>query len=140
MSAEAVHTLVTALLGLKPPTLETLQAALGAALRQTGQNNHWTMYEFTLPGGPFGGGEARLGRDGARALVSLHPREGAPLTEAGLDLKAYGPVASIDINPQIPPEGTDAYVFRQPGVKLAFQLTHQSRRLRTLVVEWAPAA
>jgi hypothetical protein len=139
MSVEAVNTLVGQLLKPTPPDAASLEAALGAALKPAGQNNHWVNYEFELAGGPFEGGEARLGRDGARALVSFRPREAAGLMEATLDLKPYEPLVTIDVNPQIPPEGTDAYVYRPEGVKVAFQFRHNSRSLRTLVMEWGAA-
>lgn len=136
MSAEAVNTLVDQLLKLNAPDGAALGAALGTTLKQTSQNNFWTIYEFEQAGGPFAGGEARVSRDGARALLSLRPREDTPLLENALDLKPYGAVANIDANPQIPPEGTDSYIFRPGGVKVAFQFLHRTRRLRTLVVEW----
>jgi hypothetical protein len=139
MSPEDVNTLVAQLLKLSPPTVAPLEAALGTSLKPTGQNNHWTSYEFELAGGPFAGGELRLSRDASRALLSLRPRDDAPLLEDGFDLGPYGPLANIVSNPDIPSEGTDSYIFRPSGVRLAFQFMHQSRRLRTLVLEWGAA-
>jgi hypothetical protein len=140
MSAEDVNTLVAQLLKLSPPTVASLEAALGTTLKPAGQNNHWTIHEFELAGGPFAGGELRLSRDGSRALLSLKPRDDAPPLEDALDLKPYGPPANIVSNPDIPPQGTDSYIFRPSGVRVAFQFLHQSRRLRTLVLEWGSAA
>src|SRR6187402_2248522 len=140
MSAEAVNTLVAQLLKVSRPDAAALEAALGVAPKPTGQNNFWVLYDFTLAGGAFAGGELRLSRDGARALLSLRPREDTPLTEEALDLRPYGAVVNIDANPQIPPEGTDSYIYRPGGVKVTFQFMHSSRRLRTLVMEWGGAA
>ena len=82
------------------------------------------------------GGELRLSTSGDRALLSLLPREGQPLTESDLDLKPWGPATYLDINPQIPPEGTDAYSYTVSGARLSFQFTHVTRRLRTVTIEW----
>ena len=138
MSAETVNTLVAGLVTPKPPTVAALEARLGTSLKATRKTSHWTTYEFSLPGGPFAGGEFRLGQSGDQALLSLKPGAAAPLTEDSLDLTPYGAVKNIDINPQIPPEGTDAYIYQSQGVRVSFQFMHDSRRLRTLVLEWAP--
>jgi hypothetical protein len=48
-------------------------------------------------------------------------------------------VRSLVPNPRIPPEGADSEVYEKNGVQVSAQWTHTSRRLRSLVLEWAPA-
>lgn len=136
MSTQAVDLFVRTIIAAGVPTLAGLEKLLGTAPKPTQENPHWKFYQFDLPGGPFKGGELRLSTAGQRALLSLMPREQSPVVESDLDLKPWGPVRNIDINPQIPPEGTDAYIYDVQGARLAFQFTHVSRRLRTVTVEW----
>jgi hypothetical protein len=140
MSAEAVNQLVGDLARLDPPAVAPVEALLGARLQQTDENPFWTFYQFELPGGPFARGELRLSKAGPHALLGLWPRDDVALTEADLDLGRWGAVLNIDINPRIPPEGTDAYIYPANGARVAFQLTHTSRRLRSVALEWGRAA
>lgn len=48
----------------------------------------------------------------------------------------WGQLEGMDINPRIPPEGTDAYIYDVRGVKLSFQFLHHSRTLRSIALEW----
>ena len=77
---------------------------------------------------------------GDRALLSLSPRDNAPLAETDFDLRQWGPATNVDINPQIPPEGTDGYTYAVNGTRLSYQFTHVSRHLRTTTVEWGRKA
>ncbi len=136
MSTQAVDQFVQAIVSAGAPTLAGLEKLLGTAPKPTQENPHWKCYEFELPGSPFQGGELRLNTAGDRALLSLMPRAQAPVAESDLDFKLWGPIQNLDINPQIPPEGTDAYIYVVQGARLSFQFTHVSRRLRTVTVEW----
>ena len=136
MSGQQVDELVKTVIGAGTPSVAGLEQQLGTTLKPTQENPHWKFYAFELAGGPFQGGEFRLSLAGDRALLSLSPRDSAPLTEAGFDLRQWGSATNVDINPQIPPEGTDAYTYAVNGTRLSFQFTHRSRRLRTVTVEW----
>ncbi len=136
MSSQAVNPFVQTIVSAGVPTVAGLEKLVGTTPKPTQENPHWKFYQFELPGGPFKGGELRLSTAGDRALLSLLPRDQAPVTEGDLDLKPWGPLRNLDINPQIPPEGTDAYVYDVQGARLSFQFTHVSRRLRTVTVEW----
>ena len=136
MSSPQVDQLLKSILSAGVPTLPGAQSLLGAAPKAGQENPHWKFYALELPSGPFKGGELRLSTGGDRALLSLLPRDEQPLKESDLDLKQWGQASHIDINPQIPPEGTDAYSYTVNGARLSFQFTHVSRRLRTVTVEW----
>lgn len=136
MSSQQVDQFVKSILNAGLPTLAGAEKLLGVALKPGQDNPHWKFYTFELAGGPFKGGELRLSVSGDRALLSLLPREEQPLKESDLDLTPWGQAVHLDINPQIPPEGTDAYRYEVSGARLSFQFTHVTRRLRTVTLEW----
>jgi hypothetical protein len=136
VSEPAVNEIVSELARTQANDRTQLEQVLGAEFESSGQNDHWSFYSFELPEGPFAAGSYRLDRAGTRALLSLEPREPQELTEAALDLSPWGEVVDINVNPRIPPEGTDTLVFEVDAVRLAFQFTHHTRELRTLIVRW----
>lgn len=140
MSGQQVDELVKTVISAGTPTVAGLEKLLGATLKPTQENPYWKFYAFELTGGPFQGGELRLNLAGDRALLSLSPRDNAPLAETDFDLRQWGPATNVDINPQIPPEGTDGYTYAVNGTRLSYQFTHVSRHLRTTTVEWGRKA
>lgn len=136
MSERPLNELVRQLAQTVVADLEQLEAVLGAKFQPTDRNEHWTFYEIELREGPFVKADYRVSRAGDRALLSLTPRDPVLLTEASLDLAPWGEVKNINVNPRIPPEGTDTLVFETNGVQLAFQFTHHTRNLRTLTLRW----
>jgi hypothetical protein len=139
MSGQTVNPLVNEIVraGLDPAQLQKL---LATTFEKSDENPYWTFHTFELKDGPFAGGEFRQGKEGGQGLLSLMARETAPVTESDLDLSPWGEVRNISLSPRIPPEGADAYVYDVEGVKLSFQFTHASRRLRSVALEWAPTA
>ena len=136
MSGQQVDELVKTVIGAGTPSAAALEKLLGAKLTPTQEHPHWKFYTFALNSGPFLGGELRVSLAGDRALLTLTPRPDAPLSEGDFDLRQWGPATNVDINPQIPPEGTDGYTYAVNGTRLSFQFTHVTRRLRTTTVEW----
>ena len=136
MNSQLVNPLLQQLASGGIPTVAGLAQILGTPLKPAQENPHWKFYSFELPSGPFKGGELRLSTAGERALVSLMGRDEAALLEDDINFKPWGAVRHIDINPAIPPEGTDAYAYDLPGVRLSFQFMHVSRRLRSATLEW----
>ncbi len=139
MSGETVNQMVGQ---LARGTLDAarLQGLLATTFKQSNENPYWTYYEFELKNGPFARGEFRLSKEGGKALLSLMAREEPALTENDLDLSQWGEVSNIRVSPRIPPEGTDAYSYNVEGVKVSFQFTHTSRRLRSVALEWGAVA
>ena len=140
MSGQQVDELVKTVISAGTPTVAGLEKQLGTQLKPTQENPYWKFYAFEFAAGPFQHGELRLSLAGDRALLSLSPRDSAPLTEADFNLRQWGPAVNVDINPQIPPEGTDAYTYMVNGTRLSFQFTHVTRRLRTIAAEWGRKA
>ncbi len=141
MNGQPVNQLVDKLVHGGVPPVVRLEEVLDTTLKPMEENNpQWHFYQFELKNGSFKGGEFRLSQDGTRALLTLTPREEHPLKEDDLDLRPWGEVRDIDINPRIPPEGTDAYIYDVGGVRLTFQFTHNSRGLRTIAMEWGRSA
>jgi len=136
MTKQSINKVVDGLVRMGSLEVPRIEEALQAKLTQTKQNDFWTFYEFKLSKGPFDHGEFRLSHDGSKALLSLWPEAAKAPTEKDLDLTQWGPIGSIDVNPHIRPEGTDAYIFDVQGVRVSFQLMHSSRRLRSVALEW----
>ena len=139
MSTETVNQVVERLVQVAPQTVETFTAALGVPLQPGESNPFWRTYTFTLPGGPFAGGELRLNYAGDGALLSLLPRDPA-LGQADVDRAALGQRLYMRPNPRIPPEGVETEYFQNGRAQVATQWMSTSRRLRSLVLKWAPAA
>ncbi|MBM4424940.1 MAG: hypothetical protein FJ030_16405 [Chloroflexi bacterium] len=140
MSEQSVNEIVGRLAGITLPEMARFESALATTLKQTEENPKWVFYGFALKDGPFAAGELRLSKAGNKALLALSAREESPIVEDDLDLSQWGDVRDIDANPRIPPEGADAYVYGIQGVQVSFQFTHNSRRLRSVVLEWTGAA
>jgi hypothetical protein len=137
MSVQTVNDLVRGLADIKPPDLARFGAALGAQFKQSDENEFWAFHQADLAGGPFASAEARLGKDGRRALVILTPREDAAVTEEELDLSGWGELKNLLANPRMPPEGSTTYVYDANGVKVSFEFMHTSERLLGVYLEWA---
>ena len=136
MSGEAINNLVDRLVGIKDLNQQAFEEILSTKLVETEQNPYWIFYDFKLSEGPFEQGEVRLAKEWEGALVSLWPAEGSSLLENQIDLSQWGEEIAIDVNPRIPPEGTDAFIYEVEGVQVSFQFTHDSRRLRSVALKW----
>lgn len=125
--AETVENIVA----IAPPTQAAVSAALNISLVEKARSPYWVEY---------GGGPSEdlltvrltIGRTNANWLLFIQydPLK-APL-QASVDLHPYGPVTNIDVNPRIPPEGTQSYCYRYHNLDVAFEFTAQTRRLRSL--------
>lgn len=136
MTRQSINKVVDGLVGTDSLEVAHIEEALQAKLRETNKNDYWAFYEFKLSKGPFSHGEFRRSHDGTKALLSLRTEPAKAPTEKDLDLTRWGPIRGIDVNPRIRPEGTDAYIFDVEGVRVSFQLTHSSRQLRSVALEW----
>lgn len=138
MSAQAVNQTIDKLAVATVPEKDGLEASLGTTLKQTRENPYWTFYEFELSNDDWTTGEFRRGKDENKALLILWPKDG--VLEKDLNLKQRGLVKNMDINPRIPPEGADSLIYDVNGVKVSYQFTHTSRKLRVVALEWTPPA
>lgn len=136
MSAESINKIVEQLTQIPEPDLGAFQEALGAKPSPTKENPKWSMFELDLKHPSFDHADLRLAKSGSAALLSLWTPESNGTSEEDLDLTSWGEPVSIDINPRIPPEGTVAYVYLVNDVRVAVQMTHTSRKLRSLALEW----
>jgi len=136
MTKPSLNQLLEALVQPGPLDASRFQEALQTNFTQIKRNDYWTFYEFTLSKGPFDHGEFRCSNDGSKALLGLWPDAAKAQAETDLDLAHWGPIKRIDVNPHIRPEGIDAYIYDVQGVRVSFQLTHASRRLRSVALEW----
>ena len=138
MSTETVNQWVERLVQAGLLEAGRFAALLGAPLQPGEDNPYWKFYTFALPEGVFAGGELRLSVAGDRALLILEPRDPPGLGLADVDRAAWGPRLGMLPNLRIPPEGIETEYFLQGGVEVATQWWRTSRRLRSLVLKWAP--
>lgn len=136
MSENNIRTVIDALLALGPPGTAALEELFTTELSATDENPYWSTFEFEIPEGPFATGDLRLSEQDDRVHLSLWLREGLDLAEEDLDLTDWGQVVDIDVNPEIPPEGVDSLVYEVNGVQVAVQLTHNSRSLHSIALDW----
>jgi hypothetical protein len=136
MSPSPVNELVSRLLPAAPFTPEHFAALLGGPLRPGPANDFARTYTFTLPGGPFAGGELRLNASRDGALLILQPRNPPGLGAADLDRPAWGRPRDVRPNPNFPPEGALSETFAVAGAQVSLLWTLNSRRLVNLSLEW----
>ena len=137
MSATDINRIVGELVRVRELDRARFEELLAVRIEETGGNAYWIFHEFDLVQGPFAKGELRVHVDRDKALLVLYPRGDVGRDELGLG--QWGEVKSIDVNPGIPPEGTDAYIYDVLGVKVSFQFTHLSQQLRLVVLDWVIA-
>ena len=138
MNTMPVNQVVDHLTEAGPLTPERFSQKLGVALTPGEVNPYWKFYTFELPAGPFARGELRVNTDGDAALLSLEPRDPPGLTAANVDRAALGPRTGMRPNPRIPPEGIETEYFQHGQVEVATQWWRTSRKLRSLILTWAP--
>ncbi len=140
MSIETVNQMVMRLSRAEALAAEHFEVLLGTPLKRVETNSYWTTFTFELAEGPFGRGELRLNAAGDGAVLILEPRDPPGLGVADIDRAALGTRLDMRPNIHVPPEGIITEHFVTDGVEVAVQWTSRSRRLRNLVLEWAPAA
>ena len=138
MSTLPINQVVDHLTEAGPLTAERFSQRLGVALTPGEVNPYWKFYTFTLAAGPFARGQLRVNTDSTAAILSLEPRDPPGLTVANVDRAALGPRTGMLPNPRIPPEGIETEYFQRGNVEVATQWWRTSRKLRTLVLKWAP--
>jgi hypothetical protein len=98
-------------------------------------------YEAVLPSGPFSRVEVRESnptQDKFEFLI-LDVRPDPTLTIAGLQaLGRLRPDAAIDVNPDVPPEGTITYIIRDGGQTVSYEFRAKSEQLSGVVLERHP--
>ena len=136
MTTETATQLLQRLAAAAPLSAERFSALLGAPLAPAETSPSWQGYTFTLPAGPFAGGELRLDNDGSGALLILDPRDPPGLDQAGLDRAAFGPRLAIQPSRDVAPEPLVTETYRLGEAQLALEWTARSRRLRGAILEW----
>lgn len=136
MAAEAPTKLVERLAAVAELGLAAFEEVLETKGQAGKESPSWQIFEFDLEQGVFERADLRLALDGDRALLILHSGDPSKLSEGDLELGPWGELSSIRVNPDIPPEGTMTYIYHLEDVKVSVQLTHSSRGLRSMALEW----
>ncbi len=120
------------------PRREEIEAWLGVELKFEGETGGWRCYEAApAGGGPIARVDARFERGGGRVFVVLVVAASPPIHEAALGLVTGTELPQLDIQPQIPPEGTVAYIFGPDSARVCWQFTAKTRRLRNVSIAWS---
>lgn len=110
---------------------------LGASFKPTTENRWWRFFAAEIGAGLFSHAELRLHQDGDRALLHLStPRLPAP-TDSELQLDRLGEPASVEVNPDLPPDGVLTYVFCLEALQVSLQFTRRARELQALILQWS---
>jgi hypothetical protein len=136
MSEETVREIIDQLVGLTSRDPEDLERIFSTRLVSSDDNPYSQIYDFEIPEGPFERGDLRQSVDEDKGHISLWARHELGLTKDDLDLQGWGEVENIKINPRIQPEGVDSFIYSVDEVKVTVQLTHQSRKLRSIALDW----
>jgi hypothetical protein len=138
MSSDEAVALIKSLLGMPALDLAAFEDTLGLSLTKVDENPSWAFYKFTPEDESFERGDIRIAKNKPAALVSLWTKEGEEPKQDDFTLTEWGEPVDIDINPDLGPEGTFAYVYQAGEARLSFQFTYSSRLLRSVAVEWKP--
>lgn len=133
---ETVRDLIDAVVRVSPVEPQEIERALGISLARTGGLPPVEWYEGALEGVLYAKVDFRRNLETGMRLLVLSPCEECLIHEDDLDVARYGPIATIDMNPNIPPEGTQAFLKDVRGVRVSWQFTMRSRTLRCLTFEW----
>jgi hypothetical protein len=136
MSKANLQEVISQLVGLQTRDPEELETLFATQLVASDDNPYTRIFDFEIAQGPFERGDLRHSADDKQGHISLWPRQNLELTEADLEFLDWGQVVDIKINPQIQPEGVDSYVFDMDNIQLTVQLTHKSRILRSVAIDW----
>lgn len=140
MSSDNAVALIKSLLDVPALDLAGFESVLGTSLSKTDENPSWAFYQFSPKDESFMPCDLRIAKHKPAALVSLWLKEGEEPAQDDFPLSEWGEPIDIDINPDLGPEGTFAYVYQAGQARLSFQFTYTTRRLRSVAVEWKPTS
>lgn len=123
------HRHLAAIVSLPAVCPQTVARVLNVALRKVSENPYWEFYQCG-PHGPFSEVQFKLSRQGLAWLLAWTYEPSQAPREQDLDFTAYGLLQNLDLNPRIPPEGTEIRQYCYMGLKLFLEFTARSRRLR----------
>jgi|SRR5450631_1515508 len=125
----AIHTLL-----LAPKVDKSVaELALQVRLRESERNPYW-VYFMGKGKSPAIEVDFRESLTSTAWLLALRFDIEKSPRRAEVPLDQYGPVISLEPNPQIPPEGTTTYVYRCNGIRISFSFTSKSDKLCQIVL------
>jgi hypothetical protein len=130
---------IDGLLSLGQPTPNDVSDVLGVPLLKAETSPYWDAYEGG-PAGSFFNVCLKIGRADATWLLFLQYEPSRAPQRDALDLRPYGPVVDVEVNPRIPPEGTQSFKYEYRGVSVFFEFTAVTQRLRSISLEYGEGA
>jgi hypothetical protein len=128
-----LHQSIDRIVPLATPTPGGVSTVLDVALSKGESSPYWDAFT-SGPAGELLAASLKIGRDGSWLLFLHYDPTSAPQKNA-LDLSRYGPAVEVDVNPRIPPEGTESFKYNYCGASLFFEFTTKTHRLRSVSIE-----
>ncbi|MGC4070560.1 MAG: hypothetical protein QM784_39010 [Polyangiaceae bacterium] len=120
---------IDSIFALRSVDVATVNRTLGVQLTKERENPYWVFYEAAA-NDQFERLNFNLSRDGIRWLLAWDYRSDVAPYEHDVDLKRFGVVKDIQMNPGIMPEGTVTYEFQRANIKVLVEILATSRRLK----------
>jgi hypothetical protein len=126
---------VQTILGLYSIDEKTVGAAFGLYLPLHNENPYWAFFR-NEQFGVFKVVELAISKRDHRWRFTVdYSLDHANYLENTVDFSLYGAVVKMDVNPDIPPEGTYSKIFLYSGYKLYFEFTSRTHRILGITVE-----
>ena len=129
---------IEAIATLKEFTAATVGRVLAVDLVETQRNPYW-VFHASGPSGPLArvSFSHALGEPKWRVFWEYDSSQ-AP-HQNDLNLSTFGKTSRVDVNPDIPPEGTVTWHYRYRQLALAIEFQARSGRVRVVAIEPEPA-
>lgn len=137
MDSRDIEALSNELVQLAVPSLPAIERIVGVTFAKVKENQYYEFYVGIGPDPQLADLDLRIKKDGSgKALLVLNIAEEAQLVEDALALDRFGIEPRLDVNAEIPPEGTVALTYSLDSAEIRFQFTATSRTLRLIAIEW----
>lgn len=132
--------LIEKLVRARTPSVKHVSEALGVELEPARRGPSYSFYVGQLQVGPFREADFRLREDGAAALLNLTADLSAGIPEDREVLGLFGPQRTVDVVPEVPPEGIFIETFQFRGARVSLAFTTKTRRLHGVSIRWGADA
>ncbi len=128
-----IEDLIDSVVGLPKVTPQDLNPITGCDISLKETRGNWEFYKGTGKGFIVAA-DLRLSVPRGRWLLSLAVNPPRAPAEKDVDMKRYGARVSMDVNPDVFPEGIHSYRYTHRELFIAFRFTHKTCRLVDVVI------
>lgn len=135
MTAAILEKHLRALLRITAPSAVALGMIIGCRFDCRDDDRHLTFLESSEPNAPYSRAEIKIDLNKGSTMLILDIDLEIGLLKSQLDLRLPSPF-SLEVNPDVPPEGTVSEIYDLGRIELSLIFTAESHRLRSLVITW----